>query len=587
MAYQTLAKPFAFYVPKPDICNFPTQNAALSKDFNFLAEFFKFAPKMLTVAMEDGRIGKKDDEGEFESGQTLDGWPLSDEWVEALNEYEVTSEYEWLYDDNKYSIACDDWYDWPDWSPRNNIEALEYRDNRGENVWNWSRAWVAGNYHFNAGLFPGKGEWYWGEAVASTVANADFKAEGWEWNHLEQKQPLGIQGMFDDSPKPKDTNLDADVASNPYFINGFLSGSGIGAGWSDLNSMLKSGGRQNYSYYQLVMNSTQSGRASYKGLSTKNRVLLVASMIESRNRAYSAMEKIFGPAWQTWDDQAMMDNFSGWLSDNAYSGASQGINAMRLFLHLQHFFSQALTTFTWPKPDRDLAGGMLDCYAFPQFAKDLGAEKYFNTDFDDSGGKTSGAIFDQISADVFGGGSIPSAVMSFLRADLKAPLSIHTRPSDIDLSDYGDLGDLSSSQRTKLQAYKWLLEQWFGSQKIDKNYNAMPNKHYKVDSTFSNYDLYADEGDGWDNYTYGSTTVRVPDSISKSNSNAGRSYGWDRVTGPWAMAGYDGIGFLHQIGSGDLQWAWEGTDKWNEIYGQLRSHYGTLPYISPYTGTNH
>jgi hypothetical protein len=285
MPYQAAAKPFAFYIPKPDISNFPTENAPLSKDFNFLAEFFKFAPQMLTTAMEEGRIGKQNDQGEFESGTTLDGWPLSDAWIEALNEYEVTDDMTWLYGSDYDRYAGDD--DW-DWSPRNNMEALEYRDSKGHNVWNWSRAWVAGNYHMNIGLWPQKGEWYWGEAVASTISNADFKAEGHEWNHLEEKKSLGVQGMFEDNsaPKPKDTNLDADVASGAYFINDFLSA--VGSNWDYLNNnVLKGGGRQNYSYYQLVMNSTQPGRTSYKSLSDKDRVLLVSAMIESRNRAYS------------------------------------------------------------------------------------------------------------------------------------------------------------------------------------------------------------------------------------------------------------------------------------------------------------
>ena len=288
-----LAKPFRFHYLQPDILNFPNQNQELARDFNFACELFKFLSKPVTVAFDGQRLTGPDDEGSHELG----GWTVTEEWYNALNEYSIPDHLK----DEIYSKEWNPSHGDQNYRPENNTDVINYYENvLNKGPWGWHPDWVFGFNHFTQGLYNEDMEYFWGEKVASGY-NVDFIAEGWEWNHLEEKKGLGLAGLFEDinASGPKDATLDADV-DQAYFVGDFLED--LGMAWSDINNVLNR--FKDYSYYEIVMNAVDPSKVqhSYKSLNPEDLTLLVTAFLESRNRVYSIAEKVFGPVVYTWDD---------------------------------------------------------------------------------------------------------------------------------------------------------------------------------------------------------------------------------------------------------------------------------------------
>lgn len=547
MSTNFLAKPRRTYNVQPDILNFPTKNKELSQDFNFVMEMFKFLPKMQGVAFE----GRRRPTEEGDAKETIGGWDFSEEWAQALNEYSLNDSLANTVYNDQY--ANKDHYGDANWRPKSNSEVAGKYQALGYNAWDWHTDWVSGFNHFNTGA--ANGEYYWGEKVGGGLENVDFIAEGREWNHLEERTPVGgLAALFANSstPKDKDASLDADV-NRPFFIDSFLNS--IGSSWDEVSNLLDK--YKDQSFYQLVMNSTQPDRAgaSYLSMTDREKFLLVSVMVEARNRVYSISEKIFGEVSLTWDDKQMMAHFDTWMNEHNGSALSHGVNAFRVLFEMQHQFLNEMAMFSATDESRGYSAAVLDRYAFKQFSNDLGARNYQDGDF--SSGK--GAIFRYIESM---GIPLNSSVMNFLRGNLPN-LSIHTRPEDIalpsGLQGYG----------AKLQAAKWLLEQWFGSNKVLAGYNNMPKSETygpSIDFTKKNKENGYVEYDG----------VKVPWDIS--NPGAARSYGWDRVSGPFFDWRYDcrSVNFIKTDDSQYEQW----SPEWANVYEALKAKYG-LAYLNP------
>src|SRR3989339_32702 len=549
MSTNFLAKPRRNYIVQPDILNFPTKNKELSQDFNFVMEMFKFLPKMQQLAFEGKRFAPEKD---IDAGtaQTLGGIELSEEWIQALNEYSISDT--GIYGD---SYANKDHYGDTSWTPLNNEQVIAKYETAGGGPWDWHTDWVAGFNHFNVVLFAKDGEYFWGEAVGRGLENVDFIAEGCEWNHLEERTPIGsfTALLTNGPPRDKDASLDTDVNKTFFLTDAFLGA--IGSSWPEVNSVLNKFSGQ--SFYQLVMNSTQPDRvgASYKAMNSRELFLMVAAMIEARNRVYSISEKIFGSVALTWDDQQMMAAFDNWLTQHNSSAVSHGINAFRILFQMQHLFLNEMAMFSATDESRGYAAGVLDRAAFKQFSKDLGGEFYSGA----SGNK--GALFSFIESM---GITLNSDVIGFLRGNL-ASMNIHTRPEDIPLPEnlqgYGG----------KLQAAKWLVEQWFGSNKVLAGYNERPKSETfgpSIDFSKKN------EENGYEEYN----GIKVPWAIS--NPGAARSYGWDRVSGPFFDWRYD-CRSNNFIKTNDEQYQ-EWSPEWASVYQALDAKYG-LAYLNPNT----
>jgi len=613
-----LAKPFRFQYPQPDISNFPNQNQVLAQDFNFTCELFKFFSKPVTVAFEGERLASINAEAEDgEVTHDLGGWKVTDEWYNALNEYSIPENlWEEFYSandedgKNKWNVRYGKEH-WEGYAPTNNGDVVNYYLNDcvnldgdgnpvfdedgnqvlgGKDPFDYHSDWIFGFNHFNNGLFDSDSEYFWGEKVAGKYANVDFIAEGLEWNHLEEKKPLGLQGLYHDLhdiEKPKDASLNAAV-NQAHFTGEFLSAlyGSSETGWEEINNVLNQ--FPTSSYYQIVMDATQ-GKYSYKNLSSEEKMLLVAAMIESRNRVFSISEKIFGPVANTWNDEQMMDHLSTWLSQHANAGNSHAINAFRMLLNVQHQFINTVTMFHEVNPGEGYSMAMLDRYGFWEFAKEIGVE-FYKGDSDE----IEGTIFEHIQSDL--GIEVSGDIRTFLGYDTDLNyLSIHSKPGDIDLTQYlseGLLNDLSATQKNKLKAFKWLLEQWFGATKVRAGYNSMPK-----------WEGYTPKISIWDGNqgitSIGGWNVIVPESIYDPSS--ARSYAWDRVVGPFNEN--TDLHWGHSFGlKKNGEWGavyesstWgtgndiDGVNAWQNIISSLRSlevdgeanPYG-MPYISPY-----
>ncbi|MFA5035467.1 MAG: hypothetical protein WC500_06790 [Candidatus Margulisiibacteriota bacterium] len=546
MSTNFLAKPRRMYNVQPDILNFPTKNKELSQDFNFVMEMFKFFPKMQQLSFEGRRRPEEE-----EAKKTVAGWDLSEEWYQSLNEYTLNDSLaNTVYND---AYANKDHQGDANWKFKTNEEIANKYEALGYNAWNWHTDWIFSTNHFPIGASAG--EYFWGEKVGSGLGNVDFIAEGREWNHLEERTPVGgLAALFanNKTPKDKDASLDADV-NRPFFINSFLTS--IGSSWDEVNTMLNK--YQNQSFYQLVLNSTQPDRtgASYLSMSDREKFLLVSVMVEARNRVYSISEKIFGPVSLTWDDKQMMAHFDSWMNEHNGSALSHGVNAFRILFEMQHLFLNEMAMFSATDEHRGYSAGVLDRYAFKQFSNDLGARNYQDGDF--SGGK--GALFRFIESM---GIPLNSSVMTFLRGNL-AGLTINTKPEDIalpsGLQGYG----------AKLQAAKWLLEQWFGANKVLAGYNNMPKSEtYGPAIDFTK----KDQENGYVEYN----GLKVPWAIS--NPGAARSYGWDRVSGPYFDWRYDSRS-NNFIKTNDEQYQ-QYSPEWASVYESLKAKYG-LAYLNP------
>ncbi|MBU1867815.1 MAG: hypothetical protein KKD13_05010, partial [Candidatus Margulisbacteria bacterium] len=350
--------------------------------------------------------------------------------------------------------------------------------------------------------------------------------------------------------KAKDASLDTDVNKSFFLTDAFLGA--IGSSWPEVNSVLNKFSGQ--SFYQLVMNSTQPDRVgvSYKAMNQRELFLIVAAMIEARNRVHSVAEKIFGSVSLTWDDKQMMAAFDQWMDQNSKSGLSHGVNAFRILFQMQHLFLNEMAMFTATDESRGYSAAVLDRAAFKQFSKDLGGEFYSGA----SGDK--GALFGFIESM---GIPMNDEEVNFLRGNL-ASMNIHTRPEDIPLPDnlkgYG----------AKLQAAKWLLEQWFGSNKVVAGYNEMPKAETSGPLSWDFFDK-PNEYVAWNG-------LKVPVTISDPNS--ARSYGWDRVSGPYFDYRYDSrSNNLRKTDNSEIQYS---SPEWAIAYEALRAQYG-LAYLNP------
>ncbi|MFC1570923.1 hypothetical protein ACFL31_00060 [Candidatus Margulisiibacteriota bacterium] len=578
-----LSKPFHVQLPQPDVLNFPVENRDLAQDFNFAAEFFKFAPKLQCLAFDGKRIEGSSDEAE---GAHLGDWRVTDEWVEAINEYSVpdglTAE---LFGSDYWggdAAASGQVF-------RNNAEVVSYYEGKGEDPWDWHNDWVAGFNNFDKG--ERKTSYFEGEGVARGVGNADYVAEAHEWNHLEKKKYLGLMSLLNDydNAGPKEESLNADVAQEAFYIGDLLDT--LDFSWEEVNSLLQSDKFKDQSYYQIVMNAIDPNRRnnSYKALdeSRGEHIQVLAAMIEARNRGFGAMEKIFGSVDQTWNDPAVQASIMSWLGPRTQTmGLSHGINSFRLFYQMQNQFMKMMTLFYEDRPDRVDSAAMLDKYAFWQFVKDLGVEFYFGENRDPDGDDiiTKGSIFEYIERDL--GIDFDSdddkakAIRKFLCSETDVPnFSFKTKPGDINISECLP-GDENEGHRqelsgvaNKVKAYKWLLEQWFGATKVKSGYNGMP----KADVLAPEYDL--NDGDDYEWESVGCWDVKVTPAITQSNG--ARSYGWGKVFGAFHnnVEHSHGHAFWANDGNGE-RWIEDNTAEWREIYTLLRGKYPGLAYIS-------
>jgi hypothetical protein len=591
------------YYVQPDIMNFPTQNKELSQEFNFAVEMFKFFPKTVNLAFEGKRLASADETNTHQMG----GWTVSDDWYQALNEYSIPGEL-------AHTIATDEHYnrnmsdDMSDkqtqWQQKiengqianntdvfNNVSLTGWGDN---NTWGFNGGdWVSGFVHFSNGLTK---EYFWGENVAASIDNVDYDAQGNEWNHLEQRKSLGLAAIGQKNvTMPKDTALDADVEKS-YFIGDFLTS--IGSNWDELQLVLDKLSGQ--SYYEMVMNGVEPDRrgSSYLALTDREKTLLIASMVESRNRVYSICEKVMGPVAATWSDQQMIANINSWLKSHSSQALSHGINAFRILMENSHLMLNQIYQFskTTSYNDAGYSSSMLDRYAFWQFNKDSGAE-YFNKynpdndsyhiehdDYWDQWGRpgsdSRGAIFNFINTQFPG-----SVDNSAIRDYLMKPLSSFSLDSKV-----SDMPDPPAGAASGLKAMKWLIEQWFGaSNRVQPGYNNVPKPE-----SLKPYVEYGDGANGGNQFStarpagyssgyttqnIGGRTVMVPNTVSNQGT-AGESYGWDRVGGPVDDRSEDNFYTTdsdnNSISSSDDKT--RGT--WTDIYNTLRTEYG-LSYVSP------
>jgi hypothetical protein len=600
----TLAKPFQFYYVVPDIINFPTQDKTLAKDFNFLTEMFKFFPKFVDLSYEGKRLAQAGDT----NTQTIGGVTVTQEFADALNEYSIPAGSD--LENEIYSNTNYDTNTWdPNYHPLDNQEAIDYDGN-----WTYNANMVSGFVHFNEGV--DKDEYYWGEKVAEGLSNVDFTPQASDWNHLEEKKPLGLAGLAvsttDD--RPLDTSLDPDV-DQPYFIGDFLSSLGLGNDLSSVNNVLDQ--FPGLSYYEIVMNAAE-GKLSYKNLSPQDQVLLIAAMVESRNRVFKIATDIFGPVASTWSDQQMMDNFSNWMDKNYSQGASHGIDAFRILLETSHMMLNQFAVYS--EIDDGAQNGeemsMLDRYAFGQFSKDSGAEFFNHYDGADILGpqfasdplcqqyipadndaSDRGAIFNYIEQ-LIPGALDNNDLCNYLCKPLRATVNFSpdTAVGDLPLPpDFVVNGQaLTPGQLNQLRAMKWLIEQWFGTNRVNNaNYNSMPrsesiapimdyNGNYNSSLQVAYFNnVPGEEAYGCDGTDLGpGAAVFIPGTFA---TDAARSYGWDRVAGP-----FDGV-----VGEGFMRALWNdpngkvlsdnGTsppEAWYAVYNDFRAMYG-LAYITP------
>ncbi|MBN3032705.1 MAG: hypothetical protein JW873_01275 [Candidatus Saganbacteria bacterium] len=609
MAY--LVKPIQFYYVPPDIVNFPTQNKELARDFNFLAEMFKFMSKVDTVAFAGNRLAGEEDIKDG-TAHDLAGWQISDEWYQALNEYEIPDYLTETIATGRASDSDETVYNRtgdPNWRPKNNFEAIEKTgtwafDGTEGNL-------VAGFTHFNNGLDK---EYFWGENVASSLGNVDYDVQGCEWNHLEERKPLGLAGFFmdNDTRLPKDINLDPDV-NRAYFIGDFLasiSGSSA-AGWAELQGILNKLSGQ--SYYQMVMNGVYDqgpdyrAGSSYAALSAREQTILIAAMVESRNRVYKVASDIFGPVALTWSDRDMIANFKYWMATHYTQGLSHGINAFRLILETSHLMLNQIYQFskTTNYNDAGYPMSMLDRYAFWQYNQASGAEYYnkfrsygdykANSDGLHPTSDNKGSIFglvDSIMRSYTGTGldaDENAAVRNWLCQPLPLQYQLSYDTTVGQMPDPPGAETMDPREVQQLKAMKWLIEQWFGASTwVRPNYNNMP-KPVGLAPSISTWPgvegVFPRDGAGydiqggkyvelWKEENINGKNVLVPQTIYDPNSS--RSYGWDRVGGSF---GWGEDNFTTQYG-GDID-IWSGTNEWYGIYNVLRSKYGNLGYVSP------
>ncbi len=575
-----LAKPMQFYYVPPDIMNFPTQNKELAKDFNFLAEMFKFMPKVVTVAMEGKRLAENDNKEAIKLG----GWKISNEWYDALEEYTVPQNlYDTLNNDPNYHIPTGAAMAW------SNVQEVENTKN-----WNYDYNMVSGFVHFNNGT--DKNEYFWGEKTAAALRNVQYDAKGCQWNHLEKKLPLGLAslGVKDGEELALDDTLNADV-DKPYFIGDFLAS--IGSNWGELQGILNKLSGQ--SYYQMVMNAVEPGRegSSYAALSNRENTILIASMVESRNRVYKIASDVFGPVALTWNDREMMANFENWASKNYEQGLSHGVNAFRLILETSHLMLNQIYQFSRTSipvsNDNSYTMSILDRYAFRQYAQASGAE-YFNnyssySGFDSNNdGKSprsdrKGAIFGFIDE------MMPGCLGS-VRDYLCEPLSSEYQLSYDTRVDQMPDPPAGTSNPGFIKAMKWLIEQWFGASTwVRPNYNNMPKSvalaprvdyasncasGSQDDKTPTGYDVNGRYVEKYKLENIGGRQAYVPQAVYDPNSS--RSMGWDRVAGPWDWD------YTWSCNMEDTFWGYQsGHQEWYDVYMGMRAEYGSIGWLNP------
>jgi hypothetical protein len=537
----------------PDISNW-VGNDTMGRQANFGMEMLKFMPRFEMMAYA-GKKKAPEGEGQtinyFDNDGVAQTWQVTDDWYNAFNEYGISSA---LYD--KWTIDPDhnplvgtnptnnsgvvSWLTGHTTSEGYNYHALDYHT-----------TWVFGFNHFNIGIKPD--QYWWGEGTGGNFTNVDFIAESGEWNHI------GVKKHADQ----KDARWEAGVGQNNLFgVNDFLQS--IGTSWESANAMLNSDQFQGLNYYEMVMNMT-NGRPSYKNLNQMGQLQFIATMIESRNRAWQAMSEVFGPVAKTWDDQQMMSHFQTWLNQNRSPVFSHGLDLFRFFFGIQHSFINRVTQFY---KDGDMGKhegynqSALDSYAFAEFGKDMGGEWYNNADFNGDGSKTRGAIFDYVASQ-FGWGD---DIQNFMKSDIPG-FSPTTKPGEIGLP--GAFSDYSEAQKAKLRGCKWLAEQWFGAAKSTAAYNNMP----KWEGHMPAFDL--GNSDHYDVFNIaGVGEVRVSKAVT--DPNEARSYSWDRVAGPYHK---DGSGYIVTTG-GDH---WSSPEETNLIHDALRGMGYQIGYVTPYT----
>jgi hypothetical protein len=117
----------------------------------------------------------------------------------------------------------------------------------------------------------------WGEHVGESYKNLNFQAGASDWNLVD--------------------TVDADDSSILDDINAYFSGE-----WDDIKTT--GAGK---SYYEIAKNGIGN-------LTAKESFDLMASMLESRERVFSALRGMFGETADLSSNQAVQDNFTKWLS---------------------------------------------------------------------------------------------------------------------------------------------------------------------------------------------------------------------------------------------------------------------------------
>jgi hypothetical protein len=350
------------------------------------------------------------------------------------------------------------------------------------------------------------------------------------------------------------------------------------------------------------MNSVEPGRqgASYTVLTPREQTILIASMVESRNRVYKIATEVFGPVAATWDDQKMMANFDSWIAEHGKQGLSHGLNAFRMILETSHMMLNQIYQYSKTTEDDGYTMSILDRYAFKKFRQDSGME-YFNKfssygDFDSNAdgqhvaSDTKGAIFGFIDS-LYPGTLDNKDIRAYLCQPLPANIGFSFDTPVGAMPDPPSAASMSADKLNFLKGMKWLIEQWFGASTwVRPNYNNMPKpvalapkieywpnpSRASTDSRYpAGFNLYGYYEEDVRQENINGRSVLVPQMIYDP-VNSSRSYGWDRVAGSFNWHEDSFVDSSHKTIA-------SGTYEWFDIYNALRSKYGenNLGYISP------
>ncbi len=361
-------KPSRRIIPQgPDLANFVTSSKDLKELANFGLEMMKFLPEFEQLIYAGKMVAGEGEEGAvaFEHGGET-SW-ATEEWWEAFNKYEITDPSQYglngLSDlDGDGKISNSDTIPW--WEASHSDQ-----DGFGE----WRESWIFGMHHraprFGA-VGSQDGSSIAGAGMGAYFKNIDFVAEASEWNHIMLRSGEGFNPTA--------------IEDKAYFVNKILEG--MGKNWDHVKKLLnnKFAGQ---SFYEIVMSG------SYKTCSDEEATLLIAAMLESRERAWAAMTEAFGPVTDTRNDAAMIDAIDSFIySNNPYIN-HHALSLFPLFFYMQHSFQNQLTMYYEEEPNRGLNLSVLNNERFWEFAEWMGRESYDNADKDNDG-KVTGKLYE-------------------------------------------------------------------------------------------------------------------------------------------------------------------------------------------------